>query len=115
MIMTETKINNQAYCCNRLGYNVVCSLILMTGAGVAQGIVGLVVWYQPQVCRVELTLFHGPNVGVCKYITNEKRTPIIGAYLSPSTLEHLPDLEDTPTRFRDQDPIVLGYRHADIG
>ena len=41
-------------------------------------------------------------------ITDGKRTPIIGAYLPNSTLDKLPDLEDSLTRFWDQDPIVLG-------
>ena len=49
-----------------------------------------------------------------KVIADGKRTPIIGSYLPPSTLGHLPDLEEARTRFWDQDPIVIGNLSADI-
>ena len=49
MVVTETKITYQDYCCNRLGYNVVCFPDTTLAAGSAQGGVGLVVWDQPQV------------------------------------------------------------------
>ena len=47
--------------------------------------------------------------------TNGKNTLIIGAYLQPSTLKHLTDLEEALIRFRDHNPIVLGDLSADIG
>ena len=43
-----------------------------------------------------------------------KRAPLIYEYLPPSTLEHLMDLEEALTRFRDQHPRVLAEPHADI-
>ena len=58
--------------------------------------------------------FHGPNVVSCEVIGSGNRTPLIGAYLPPSTLGHLPNLEEDLIRFWDQDPIVLGYLNADI-
>ena len=50
----------------------------------------------------------------CKVITSSKQNPLIGAYLSPYTLEHLPDLDEDLTRFSVQDPIVVGDINADI-
>ena len=43
IIMTDTKITDHTYCHNRLGYNVVCLLVITTAAGGVQGGVGLVV------------------------------------------------------------------------
>ena len=43
-----------------------------------------------------------------------KLTLIIGAYLLTYTLEHLPNLEEALTRFRDQDTIVIGDLRSDI-
>ena len=58
-------------------------------------------WDGPQGCSVEATQFHGTNVVSCEVITDGKRTPIIGAYLPPSTLDHLPDLEEALSCFWD--------------
>ena len=40
--------------------------------------------------------------------------PIIVAYVPPSTLYHLLDLEEALTHFRDQNTIVLGDLNANI-
>ena len=48
MILMDTKITDQAYCRNRLGYDVVCSPEIMTATGGAQGVVGLFFLDQPQ-------------------------------------------------------------------
>ena len=50
-----------------------------------------------------------------KVVTDRKGTLVISAYLPPSTLEHLPELEEALIRFRYQDPIVLGDLSANIG
>ena len=50
----------------------------------------------------------------CKVITNRKQTPIIGKYLPTSTLEHVPDFEDSMKRFQAQYPIVLGEMSVNI-
>ena len=71
-----------------------------------QGGVCLVVWYQPKEWSVKSTHFHGPNRVSCNIVAGGKRTPLLGAYLSPSTLEHLPDLEEDLTQFQEQDPIM---------
>ena len=76
---------------------------------------GLVVPDRPQGWSIEVTHFHGPNVVNCEVVTVNKWNPLLGAYLPPSTLEHLPDLEEVLTRFWDQYPIVLGELNADIG
>ena len=73
----------------------------------------MIVQDQSQVWSIDLTRFHGPNVAICEVVTS-KRTQLIGAYLPPSTLEHLPDLAEALTHFRDQDPIVLWEPNADI-
>ena len=52
---------------------------------------------------------------ICDVVTNYKWTLIIGTYLPPFTLEHLPDLEESLKIFRDQDPILLGELSTDIG
>ena len=43
----------------------------------------------------------------CKIVAGDQQTPLIGAYLSQSTLDHLYD----PGRY----PIVLGDLNMDIG
>ena len=75
----------------------------------------MVIRDQPQVWSVEATRFHGTNVVRCEVITEVKQTPVIGAYLPPSTSEHLPYLGDALTCFQDQDFIVIGDLSAKIG
>ena len=92
MILMETKISNQDYFCNSLGYYVVFLPTIVTTYGGAKVGVGLVVQDQPQVWSLELTRFHGPNMVICEVVTERKPTPIIGKYLPPSTIDHLLDL-----------------------
>ena len=47
-----------------------------------------------------------PNVESCEIVTKPTRTLLVGAYLPPSTLEPLPDLEASLKFFKD--PIVIG-------
>ena len=61
---------------------------------------------------IESTLYHGQNVVSCDIVAGLIRSPLVGEYLPPSTLEHLPDLEEAMKRFRD--PIVLGDFNMDI-
>ena len=58
--------------------------------------------------------FHGPNVVICEVVTGRKRSPLISIYLPPSTLDHLPNLEEALTCFRYQDSIVLGDLNTKI-
>ena len=44
----------------------------------------------------------------------QKTGPCHWRITPPYTLEHLTDLEETLTRFQDQDNIVLGYLNTDI-
>ena len=46
----------------------------MAAVGGLQEGVCLVIQDQPQVQSAEVTRFHGPNVVICKVITNRKRT-----------------------------------------
>ena len=56
--------------------------------------------------------YHGTNVVSCTIITGLTQTPLSGTYLSPVTLEHLPDLGEALHRFRD--PIVLEDLNVDL-
>ena len=47
-----------------------------------------------------MTRFHVPNVESCNVITI-KMTPLIGAYVPPTTLEHLLELVEELTHFQD--------------
>ena len=59
--------------------------------------------------------YHMPNMVSCEVVSSSKRTPLIGTYIPPFTLDHLPDLGGGMDRFRDQDTIVIGDIKADIG
>ena len=117
MILMETNITYQEYFHNSLGYNIVCFSLILTATDEVQGGVCLDVWIQPQVWIVELMRFHRPNVASCKVVTvtNRKKTPTIGTYLPPSTMDHLPDLEEDLTRFWYHDLIVLWDLRSNIG
>ena len=43
--------------------------------------------------------FHGPNVVSFEIVFGRQKTPIIIAYLPPSTLGRLPDLEESLNLF----------------
>ena len=107
MILTETKIQTKAYNHNQLGYNVTCLVARISSAGGAQGSVGLVTREQPDEWGIESTRFHGPNVVSCKIVTGRTKTPVVGAYLPPSTLEHLPDVEELQ-QLKGLNPIAPG-------
>ena len=81
IVQTKTNITDKAYCCNRMGYDVVCLLMITTAASTAQGGVFLVIRKQPQGYSVESTCFHVPNVVSCEVITstNIKWILIIGS------------------------------------
>ena len=59
------------------------------------------------------TRYNGLNVVRCEIATRLTRTPLVGTYLPPSTLYHLPDLEEALKRFKD--PIFLGDLNMDLG
>ena len=48
----------------------------------------------------------------CKLVARLIRTPLVGVYLPPSMLEHLPDLEEALKHFKV--PIVLGEINVDL-
>ena len=86
----------------------------MKANGGAQGGASLVVQDQHQGWSIELTRFRCLDVVSCKVAADGKRTPPIGAYLPPSTLEHLPELEEALTQSGDQEMIVLGDLNGNI-
>lgn len=59
------------------------------------------------------THFYGASLVILEVVSGE-RTPLVGVYLPPSTLGHLPGLEEALTRFWDQEPVVLGDVNVDI-
>ena len=71
---------------------MVCLLLIMTVADDMQGGVCLLVQDQPQGWSIEVARFHGTNLVSYKVITEVQCTLVIGTYLLPYTLEHLPDL-----------------------
>ena len=94
---------------------MVCFPAVSTETGGAEGVVGLVVRERPHGWSVELMRFRRTNVASYKVISGGKRNQLVEAYLLPSNLEHLTDLEKALDRFRDQYPIVLGGINSNIG
>ena len=93
VLLTYKKIPKEAYFHNHLGYNVVCyQAVVNTARGVQVG-VGMVVRERSYRWSVELTRFHRGNMVICEIVSGGQQTPIIGAYLPLSTLEHLPDMK----------------------
>ena len=84
-------------------------------AKVSQGGFVSVSWENPEGWIVESTRFHRPNVVICKFVSGDQQTPLIRAYLPPSTLNNLPDLEESLNCFPGRDPVVLGDINVDIG
>ena len=66
-------------------------------------------------CIIGSMRFHGPNVVSYKIVAGNQLLPLIGAYLPPSTLEHMSDLEEVLNRFLGRYHIVLGDLNAYIG
>ena len=61
-----------------------------------------------------------PRHHCCRWQDNSggsagSRTLLIGAYLTQSTLDHLPDLEEELNRFPGKEPVLLGDLNTDIG
>ena len=50
----------------------------------------------------------------CEIVTWLTRNPLVGAYLLPSTLEHLPDVKEALQWFKGQDIIFLGDINVDL-
>ena len=61
---------------------------------------------------IDSTRYHGPNLERCKLVTRLTRTPLVGAYLPPFMLDHLPDLEEALKKFKDT--IFLRDLNIDI-
>ena len=116
MLPTQTNITSEAYFRNRLGYIMMCLPAVTTYTGRVQGGVCLLVRERPQGWGVELAHFHSMGTVSCEVVSGSKRNLIFGAYPPPpSTLYHLPNMEEALTHFWDQDPIVLGDLNAKIG
>ena len=53
------------------------------------------------------------NVLSTVLVSGTSRTHIVGAYLPPSTLKHLPELEAALSRYPDLKPMLFGDLNAD--
>ena len=115
MLLTETNTPDEDYCHNRPVYRIVCSQAVGTVAGGVQGGVGLVMRERPEGWSIESTRFHGTNVVRCEIVSGTKRIPLSRAYLTPSTIDHILDIDEALNHFQGRDPIVMGDLNADIG
>ena len=61
---------------------------------------------------IDSTRYHRLNVDIYEIFPGLTQTPLVGAYLHPSTLEHLPDLDESLQLFRD--PNFLGGLKVDL-
>ena len=93
---------------------MICSVARPSSTGGSQGGMWLVSQDRPNGWGIELTRFHGTNVVSCEIIAGRIRTPLVGAYLLPSTLNHLPDLEEDLYRFQVLYPIFIGDLNIDL-
>ena len=64
--------------------------------------------------EIESTQFHGPNLVSYKIISGTQRTPLIGIYLTLTTLDHIPDLEEALNHFLGIHPKILGDLKTDV-
>ena len=94
MLMTEKNFQTEVYSHNRLGYDVNFLAACPSSARGEQGGVCLVTSERPNRWWIGSTRFHGLNVVSCKTVTRHTWTPVIGAYLPPSMIDHLPDFEE---------------------
>ena len=98
MVLTEINISTAAYCQNRLGYDIVCLLDWSASSCADQGGMGLISQDRPSGWSLDSTLFQWSNMASFKVITGMSRTLIIIAFLQPSTLAYLPNLEESLAR-----------------
>ena len=90
MLLTETNILDAVYCHNHLGYDVICSEETVTvSRGDQRGFV-LVSRKQPLGVDCQVNELLGLNTVSYEVVDGNYRTPLIGAYLPPSTLDNLP-------------------------
>ena len=85
-----------------------------TADGGAQEGIGLVIRDRMEVWDIDSTQFHGPNVVSCEIILGIEHKPPISAYLPSTTLEHLPELEETLNCFPGRYPIALGELNVNV-
>ena len=76
IILTDTNITGQAYCCNCIGYDVVCLKETTMADRDTQGGVGMSIRDRHQGWSIELARFHMTN-GVRWEVFANKRTPLI--------------------------------------
>ena len=108
IILTKTKVQDEMYCWNRLGYDVYCLLAMLMEDGGAKGGVGIVSIERPEGWLIELMRFHDPNVVNFELMMGNIWMPVIRAYLPSSMIEILLYIEKTLNPFPDGDPILLG-------
>ena len=83
-------------------------------ARVSQVDVGLVIREKTDGWGIESICFQRPNMVSCEIVTGPTRTPLVGAYLLSSKLEHLPDVKEALQCFNVRDSIFLGDLNVDL-
>ena len=114
MLLMETNIQTEVYSHNQLGYGVPCLAERPSSVGGVQGGICMVTREQTSWYRTESMRFHGPNVVRFETVIGHTRTPLVGTYLPPSTVEHLPDFEEDLQKFKGLYPIALGYFNVEL-
>ena len=69
---------------------------------------------QPNGWGIESTRFQGLNVVSFEIVTSHTRIPLIGVYLIPSILEHLPYFKEELQSFKGLEPIGVGDLNVDL-
>ena len=100
MPLTDAKIQSDAYSHNRIGYNMTCLTACPSRSRGAQGDNRLLTREIPVRWGIDSTQYHIPNVVSYEIVDGITWTPLVGAYLPTSTLEHLSYLEEALHRFR---------------
>ena len=96
-------------------YDISCSTAMATEGRKAKSGVGIFSGERPYTCFVESMCFHGPNMVSCKIVSGALRNPLIEAYLPPSIIYKLMDLEGAINRFPGREPIIMGDLNAYTG
>ena len=108
-LATETRMHTEKHSKHFEGYDIFCTITKKTN----QGGIALLTRARSN-WHLESTQVHSPNVLSTILVSGTQRTPIIGVYLPPSTLEDLPALTIALSRFPAHKPLLLGDLNVDL-
>jgi hypothetical protein len=112
--LTEVKIPESRPIHTRFAYGY--EIIVAYSNHTNQGGIALLSRAKTKRWHIEAPIRHGPNIISCVLVAGDTRTPLIGAYLPPSTLKDLPMLTEAFDRFTTykRTPILLGDLNVDL-